>query len=320
MGGVEPLVEKGQHMPRAIETTDLCKNYGAALAVNGLSLHVDPGEIYGFLGLNGAGKTTTLRMLLGMISPTAGEARVLGAPISPGRGPWEQVGYLAENPAAYRELTVRENLEAARRLRPGLERAAIEQVIQLFGLTSYANRRAGALSHGNMQRLGLARAMLHRPQLLLLDEPANGLDPAGIVEIRELLASLAHKQGVTVFMSSHILAEVAKLADRIGIIHHGRLIRELDAGEMEHERRRRLTIRALDLPAALADIQAANCPSAQIIDDSVIVREEAALAHPEILSARLTQAGHPPTHLAVEEEDLESFFLRLIGWTEGSAP
>lgn len=306
-------------MTPAIETLDLSKNYGSTLAVDQLSMHVDRGEIYGFLGLNGAGKTTTLRMLLGMISPTAGEARVLDQSVRSGRGPWDQVGYLSEYPAAYRELSVRQNLEAARRLHPGLEPASIDRAIELFGLAPYAGRRAGALSHGNMQRLGLARAMLHHPQLLLLDEPANGLDPAGIVEIRELLGRLAHDQGVTVFMSSHILAEVAKLADRIGIIHHGQLIRELDAGDLEHERRRRLIVRALDMPAALGVVRAANCPSAHIVDGALVVEDQAALAHPEQIAARLTLAGQPPTHLAVEEEDLESYFLRLIGWTEEGA-
>ncbi|MGA9534123.1 MAG: ABC transporter ATP-binding protein, partial [Anaerolineales bacterium] len=141
-------------MPPALQTHALSKNYGAVRAVDGLSLCVDPGEIYAFLGLNGAGKTTTIRMLLGMIRPTTGHAEVLGKEIRPGQGPWADVGYLSEEPRAYPGLTVRENLEIFRRLRPGLAPAAIGRAIDRFGLVPFADRRASALSHGNRQRLG----------------------------------------------------------------------------------------------------------------------------------------------------------------------
>src|SRR5512142_1779375 len=208
-----------------IETDDLGKRYGKVIAVQHLSLRVAEGEIYAFLGLNGAGKTTTIRMLLGMIRPTAGFATVLQTRVSLGRRePWASVGYLVETPHAYPELTVTENLEVARRLHPGTPREAVNRIIERMGLGAYADRRAGNLSQGNAQRLGLAKALLHDPRLLILDEPANGLDPAGIVEVRELLLELTRQQGVTVFMSSHILAEVARLAQRLGIIHEGRRI------------------------------------------------------------------------------------------------
>ena len=144
-----------------------------------------------------------------MVKPTSGAARVLGTRIRVGeRKPWGSVGYFVETADAYPELTVRENLEVMRRLRPGTARCAVNRVIERLGLAEYADRRAGTLSHGNAQRLGLAKALLHNPELLILDEPANGLDPAGIVEIRNLLIELARDQGVTVFMSSHILGEV----------------------------------------------------------------------------------------------------------------
>ncbi len=301
-------------MNAAIETHNLVKRYGDVTAVDGVSLRVAPGEIYAFLGLNGAGKTTTIRMLLGMIKPTAGEAYVLGTRIRVGeRKPWQSVGYLVETADAYPELSVRENLEAARRLRPGTEPQAVEHVIERLGLATYADRRAGTLSLGNKQRLGVAKALLHNPKLLLLDEPANGLDPAGIVEIRNLLLDLTHEQGATVFMSSHILAEVSRLATRIGIIHRGRLIQELDVDALERNRRRRLVLRARDGQAARAALARAGFAAEMTTDGAVELMDAAAMDRPDDIATRLVQAGQPPTMLAVEEEDLEHYFLRLVG-------
>lgn len=216
----------------AIATRNLTKRYRDVLAVDGLDLDVRRGEIYGFLGRNGAGKTTTIRMLLGLIRPTGGEAEVLGRRIVPGEaGVFARVGYLVETATSYPNLTVRENLDIQRRL-TGSPLEAVAETIKLLRLDEYADRRAGQLSLGNKQRLALARALLHSPELLVLDEPANALDPAGIVEIRELLRSLATERGVTVFMSSHILVEVAHLADRIGIVHDGRLLEECSREEL----------------------------------------------------------------------------------------
>lgn len=209
-----------------ISTNALTKRYRDVTAVDDLNLSVRRGEVYGFLGRNGAGKTTTIRMLLGLIRPTAGEVRVLGHAVREGDQEWlAHVGFLVESASAYENLTVRENLEIQRRL-TGSTSAAVAGAIEQLGLSDYADRQAGRLSLGNKQRLSLARALLHFPDILILDEPANGLDPAGIVEVRQLIRSLADERGVTVFMSSHILGEVAHLADRIGIIHDGRLIEE----------------------------------------------------------------------------------------------
>jgi ABC-2 type transport system ATP-binding protein len=298
----------------AIETEKLGKRYGEVDAVDNLSLRVGEGEIYAFLGLNGAGKTTTMRMLLGMIKPTQGNASVLGKHVRLGsREPWAGVGYLVEMPHAYPELTVTENLEIARRLHPGTERKAIHQVIERLGLTAYASRRAGVLSQGNAQRLGLAKALLHRPRLILLDEPANGLDPAGIVEIRELLLELTRKEGVTVFMSSHILAEVARLADRIGIIHDGRLLQEMDMAELEHNRCRHLLVRARDIEAAQQALSNAGYPGRLLQPGQLELDQTHAIEHPDDIAGLLVQAGTPPTQLLVEEEELEAYFLRLVG-------
>ncbi len=305
-------------MSLSIETENLGKRYGDVRAVEHLSLRVAEGEIYAFLGLNGAGKTTTIRMLLGMIKPTTGYATVLNTRIGPGRrDPWQAVGYLVETPHSYPELTVRENLEVARRLHPGTPRAAIDQTIERLALTAYADRRAGNLSLGNQQRLGLAKALLHGPKLLLLDEPANGLDPAGIIEIRELLLKLTREQGLTVFMSSHILAEVSRLAQRIGIIHQGRLLQELNSDELERNRQWRLLIRARDAESAHRALLAAGQP-AHILDDGAIeIKSALALERPDEINGLLVKAGTAPTQLMVEEEELEDYFIRLVGMEGG---
>ncbi len=302
-----------------IETENLGKTYGDVRAVERLSLRVAEGEIYAFLGLNGAGKTTTIRMLLGMIKPTTGSARVLGTRVRLGsREPWAQVGYMVEIPHSYPELTVRENLEVARRLHPGVSHEAVGQIIERLSLEPYADRRAGTLSQGNAQRLGLAKALLHKPRLLFLDEPANGLDPAGIVEIRELLLELTREQGVTVFMSSHILAEVSRLAARIGIIHQGHLLQELDVADLERNRQRRLLLQARDLAAASQALAVAGQPGEILADGTIALDDARAIERPDDVNCLLVRAGAPPTRLVVEEEELEHYFLRLVGMNGGS--
>lgn len=301
-----------------IETEDLGKRYGNVTAVKHLSLRVAQGEIYAFLGLNGAGKTTTIRMLLGMIKPTWGTAHVLQTRVRLGsREPWASVGYLVETPHSYQELTVYENLEVARRLHPGTTPKAVSDIIERMGLATYADRRAGTLSQGNAQRLGLAKALLHAPRLLLLDEPANGLDPAGIVEIRELLLTLTREQGVTVFMASHILAEVSRLAQRIGIIHNGYLLQELDVDELERNRRRRLLLRARDMEAARQALATAGHPAEILRDSTLELKDIPSVEHPDDIASLLVHAGVPPTQVMVEEEDLEQYFLRLVGMNGG---
>lgn len=303
-------------MDFAIETNQLSKHFGNVLAVDSVNLGVKQGEIYGFLGLNGAGKTTTIRALLGMIRPSAGDVRVLGQAIGPhGRGPWSRVGHLVESPSAYPELTVRENLEIARRLHNVTDSNATSRIMEELTLASYTDRKAGTLSTGNLQRLGLARALLHEPELLILDEPANGLDPAGMVEIRNLLESLTKEKGVTILMSSHILTEVDKLATRIGIIHEGRLIEELDTNQLEKLRAKRLEVKARNLEAARLSLQSAGY-KLSTRDEAILLDDEHAIEHPDVISQILVNAGTPPTHLAVTQQDLEEHFMQIIGGVE----
>ncbi len=301
----------------AVATSGLSKRYrGGVLAVDRVDLRVARGEIYAFLGLNGAGKSTTIRMLLGMISPTAGHAELFGERVRAGASElWRRVGHLVETATAYPELTVRENLEIARRLQGVTDRSVVGRMIEHLALGEYADRRTGTLSLGNLQRLALARALLHEPELLVLDEPANGLDPAGVIEIRELLRVLAHERGVTVFMSSHILAEVDRLATRIGIVHRGRLIEELDSEALERHRDPRLEIGARDLDAAESALHAAGfAPGRQARDGGAAVlelREPRAIDAPDEIARLLVAAGAPPTRLAVAHETLEDHFIRL---------
>ncbi len=306
-------------MKWAIETQDLSKHYGKVKAVEHLNLQVAEGELYAFLGLNGAGKTTTIRMLLGMIKPTTGSASVLQTQVRLGsREPWEAVGYLVEIPRSYPELTVQENLEVSRRLHPGTPRQAVTQVIERLGLAPYADRRAGILSQGNAQRLGLAKALLHSPRLLFLDEPANGLDPAGIVEVRDLLLELVREQGVTVFMSSHILAEVSRLAQRIGIIHQGRLLQEMSMEELEQNRRRRLLLRVRDVQSAHQVLVKAGQPVTILENSTLELKDGSSVARPDEINVLLVNSGIPPLELKVEEEELEQYFLRLVNMGNGS--
>jgi ABC-2 type transport system ATP-binding protein len=302
-----------------IETHELGKYYRDVKAVDNLSIRVAEGEIYTFLGLNGAGKTTTIRMLLGMIKPTNGYAAVMQTRVRLGNSePWGKVGYLVEVPHAYPELSVLENLEIACRLHPGTTKKDISQIIEQMGLAIYADRRAGTLSLGNVQRLGLAKALLHHPRLIFLDEPANGLDPAGIVEIRELLLDLSQKHGVTIFMSSHILAEVSRLAQRIGIIHKGRLLQELNIDEVEKNRRRRLLIKTRDIETASRLLNSTG-KTAEILQDGTLELKDAlSISHPDEINLLLVNGGVPPTQLFIEEEELEQYFLRLVG-TNGEA-
>ena len=303
----------------AIATTGLTKQYrGGVLAVDAIDLRVARGEIYAFLGLNGAGKSTTIRMLLGMIRPTAGHAELFGEQVRGGATDlWRRVGHLVESATAYPELTVMENLDIARRLAGIGDASGVGRVIERLALQPYADRRAGTLSLGNLQRLALARALLPAPELLVLDEPANGLDPAGVIEIRELLRGLATDEGVTVFMSSHILGEVDRLATRIGIVHRGRLVEELDHDALEVHRDRRLEVEARDLERAEASLRAAGfSPRWRRATDgpgALELREPRALEAPDEVAVLLVAAGTPPTRLAVARESLEDHFIRLTG-------
>lgn len=300
----------------AVRTHALTKRYGDVHAVIDLDLNVRRGEVYAFLGRNGAGKTTTIRMLLGLVRPTSGEATLWGTAVTPGESAvFARVGYLVETATSYPNLTVRENLDIQRRLTnaPG---TAVAEAMQLLDLAQLADRRAGQLSLGNKQRLALARALLHRPDLLILDEPANGLDPAGIIEVRDLLRRLADEDGVTVFMSSHILAEVAHLADRIGIVHEGRLLQEIDFDDLRGKMRHRLEVEVSDPERAAALLSAHLQINAIERTPEGVLRIFDGIDRSADIARILVQAGLDLTRLVPVQEELEAYFMRLTGGEE----
>jgi ABC-2 type transport system ATP-binding protein len=222
-------------------------------------------------------------------------------------------GYLVEVPYSYPELTVRQNLEIIARLRFIKGSNAVDSIIEKLHLSEYSDRKAKNLSLGNAQRLGLAKALIHNPRLLILDEPANGLDPAGIVEVRELLKELASKEGVTVFISSHILSEISRLTTRIGIIHQGSLIKELDAAQLERLSEKRLIIGTADISSVAGILSRNGYSKVEYLQGKLAISDDKAIEHPEAIAKLMCDSGHPPGMLVVSEEDLESYFLRTIG-------
>ncbi|MFA5972948.1 MAG: ABC transporter ATP-binding protein [Lentimicrobiaceae bacterium] len=300
-------------MDDVIRTENLSKNYSDVHAVSDVSLNVRKGEIYGFLGLNGAGKTTTIRMLLGMIRPTSGASYIKGNRVyADNTAIWKHIGSLVEIPYSYPDLTVRENLDIIRRLRFIADKKSIDKVIDKFQLNQYADKKAKNLSLGNAQRLGLAKALIHNPEILILDEPTNGLDPAGIFEIREMLSDMANNQGVTIFISSHILGEISRFATRIGIIHEGKLVQEVDANQLDTYSRERLLIKSNDLIAARSILNSNGYSVTETNEGILELSEEKAISKPDTIATILVNAACPPTLLQVQEEDLESYFLRAI--------
>jgi ABC-2 type transport system ATP-binding protein len=300
-------------MDKVIRTENLCKNFQKLKAADNISITIEKGEIYGFLGLNGAGKTTTIRMLLGLIRPTSGEAFLNEKRVTAGNPVlWENVGNLVEIPYSYPDLTVYENLDIIRRLRFIKDINSVNKIIEKLSLDRYRNVIAKNLSLGNAQRLGLAKALMHNPQILILDEPANGLDPAGIVEIREMLRDLATNKGVTIFISSHILGEISRFATRIGIIHEGILILESDVPGMEKLRRKSLHVRTQNLVETKELLKNKGYDPVIDTEGFLEIKKMEAIRNPENIASILVQSGFLPNMLVVQEEDLESFFLRMI--------
>ena len=305
-------------MKETIKTVNLSKKYGKTLVVDDLNLSISAGEIVGFLGLNGAGKTTTMRMLLGLIKPTSGECYIQGNKIDQyNLEVRNEIGYIIETPYSYPDLTVQENLEIVSTLRGIRNKDAIDWVTEKLKLDQYKDKQVKHLSLGNVARLGIAKAIIHKPKILILDEPTNGLDPFGVIEVRELLKELANNLGTTVLISSHKLEEISKVATRIVIIHGGRLIREVESKELELYLEKRLLVSGRNNKAMKevlsakgyqvnfkSDLENNSCYLELIDTKSVESSEE--------IATLLVNAGYPPKMLTVEKEDLENYFLRIL--------
>ena len=295
-----------------IETHDLCKQYGNTLRVAHLDLNVPEGSVYGFLGPNGAGKSTTLKMILGLVQPTAGSIRVLGKQMNRANrlAVLRQVGSLIESPSYYGHLTGEENLRIVQTLR-GVPEKSIREVLQIVRLDGQRGKKVAHYSLGMKQRLGLAAALLGYPRLLILDEPTNGLDPAGIQEMRELIRSLPGRFGMTVVVSSHLLSEIDQMADHVAIIREGELVFQ-DSLEILHEHsRHHLALRTSNNAVARSLLagQSVTCREEEGYLILPILPDETAAQ----LTRFLAENRLGVVRLEERQKSLEDIFLELTG-------
>ncbi|HZR39457.1 MAG TPA: ABC transporter ATP-binding protein [Ktedonobacteraceae bacterium] len=300
-----------------LRTQQLSKQYGKRLAVDNLDLEVQRGDIFGFLGPNGAGKTTTIRMVLGLIAPTTGSVELLGQNLATRRAHvLPRVGALIETPALYLYMSGRDNLRAVAAVLGGVPEKRLDAVLDLVDLRSRQKDRVRTYSLGMKQRLGVAMALLQDPDLLILDEPANGLDPAGIVEMRDLMHRLAD-EGKTIFISSHILSEVQQICTRVAIINLGKLvtektIEELIRGQGEYS----VTLeRAAE---ALIHVQRQEWGKSAYLNDDGALITPAPDSRGRELNLFLVNAGFVPDSLAPATQDLEQVFLKLTNSVSGA--
>ena len=292
-----------------IETSSLTRRFGELTAVDNVSLSVPKGSVYGFLGPNGAGKTTTIRMLLGLIRPNEGHVQLLGTPLAQSRiRALQHVGAMVESPSFYPHLTGYENLEVTRRLLDGRPEQ-IDRALAIVRLEQDAHRRVREYSLGMRQRLGLALALLNEPALLILDEPTNGLDPAGIHEMRELILRFPVEHDVTVFLSSHLLSEVEQVASHIGILQKGRLLFQGTIGELQAQRWEGVQLGVTDTARALEVLKSAGWTVQS--DGEFLAVTAKGRADALAINKLLGDQGIGVFHLAVEQPSLEKIFLRL---------
>lgn len=297
-----------------LTTSQLSKKYQKNMALDKVSVKIKKGSIYGFIGQNGAGKSTLIRVITGLAYPTAGTFELFGKNNEPDIiEARKRIGTIIEGPALYPQMTAKENLEAHRLLKgiPGKE--CIDKTLKLVGLQDTGKKKAKNFSLGMKQRLGLAIALLGDPEFLILDEPINGLDPMGVVEIRELLKKLNREYGITILISSHILSELHLLATHYGIIHKGELLEQLSAKELQEKCQQYLHIKVDDPSKAATIIESRlSAPDFEVMPDGTI-KLFASVDAPRKVSKMLTDEG-----LIIEEfmpmgEDLETYFTNRIG-------
>lgn len=296
-----------------LRTNQLTKRYKQTLALDNVDLHIKEGEIYGMIGQNGAGKSTLLRVITGLALPSGGSVELFG---KSARNEWgdrqKRIGALIENPALFSNMTAIENLELHRLQRGIPGRECIKKALQLVDLEHTGNKKVKNFSLGMKQRLGIAIALLSDPEFLILDEPTNGLDPTGIVELRQLLKKLNREKGVTVLISSHILSELHQLATSFGIIHKGKLLEELTAKELDEKCRKYLQIKVDDpKKGAIVLEQALAATDFEVLQDDTIKLYEY-LDDVRTVSLALTKNGLVIEHLSHHGDSLENYFTKVI--------
>jgi ABC-type multidrug transport system ATPase subunit len=310
-----PGTQKKQARSREVvlQLQHLTKQYGKRLVVNDLSLNIHRGDIFGFLGPNGAGKTTTIRMIFGLITATSGSVRILGKTLERDRAQiLPRVGALIETPALYLYMSGRDNLRAIASSLGGVPNKRIDAVLDIVGLCGRQKDRVRTYSLGMKQRLGVAIALLQDPDILVLDEPANGLDPAGIVEMRDLMHNLAN-EGKTVFVSSHILSEVQQICTRVAIINQGKLVTETTIEDLL-KGEGKFSVQLEDPTAALQLIKQQDWGTSAELDSTTnTILTHAPNNHGRDLNLFLVNAGFIPDSLTQATQDLEEIFLELTG-------
>lgn len=297
-----------------IETKNLTKQYGTQKSVADLNIHVQRGRIYGLLGRNGAGKTTTMKMLLGLTQPTSGEVTIWGKPLRTNEKKLlPRIGCLIESPGFYPNLTATENLRIFATLRGVPSRNAIKNALDLVGLPYKDKKLFSQYSLGMKQRLAIALAIMHDPELLILDEPINGLDPIGIAEVRSFIRDLCTERGKTILISSHILSEIALLADDIGIIDHGALLEEESLAELEAKSSRhiRFTVSSTTQAARILE-RGFHETQFTIQDDHMMRLHNLDISVGEIVTA-FVENGLTVSEAYICEESLEDYFRRVTG-------
>ena len=293
-------------------TRDLTKQFGRQKAVDRVSLHIRKGAIYGFIGRNGAGKTTFLRMISGLAKPDSGEIEMFGYRGKELKEIRSRVGCLIEGPGIYGSMTAAENLEVKCRLTGIRRKGYVEELLQIVGLSQTGRKKAKHFSMGMRQRLGIALALVGEPDLLVLDEPINGLDPQGIAEIRDMVLRLNEERNMTIIISSHILEELSKIATDYGIIHQGVLIKEMTREELMRCCSERIEIQLEEPEKALPVLDAMGFHAYQVADKNHIHVFER-LEESAALNMELAKAGVAVTSLSITSEDLETYFLNLTG-------
>lgn len=301
-------------MEYLLRTSGLTKKYKNHTVVDGVSLSLKKGEIYGFLGQNGAGKTTTIRMITGLIHPTSGQIELFGQKSGvKRRDAFERMGSMIENPGFYPNLTAEENLDIHRRMMGMGNKESIESSLEQAGLLNVGNKKVKSFSLGMKQRLGIARALLHHPELLILDEPTNGLDPTGIKEVRHLIMELASKRNIAVLVSSHILSEIQQMATKIGIIHNGRLVEEIEQQALQMKNRHCVEFKVSnDRETAMLLEQKLGIHDYSVPEPGV-VRVFEQLSESARINRMLVGNGIDVAEIMMVRETLEDYFLSLTG-------